>query len=127
MSKQFNRAERDAIYSVIHARRDMRHFSGGEIAPETLERMLRAGHAAPSVGYMQPWRFIRITQAELRQQLITLVEAEKQRTSDAMDERKAEFMRLKVEGMRDCAVLKAVNRLPYSALARSKPSTTSPC
>jgi len=112
MSKQFNRAERDAIYSVIHARRDMRHFIGGSVTPEILERVLLAGHAAPSVGYMQPWRFIRITQAELRKQLITLVEAEKLRTSDEMDTRKAEFMRLKVEGMRDCAELIAVILAP---------------
>jgi len=34
MSKQFNRTERDAIYSVIHERRDMRHFAGGSIASD---------------------------------------------------------------------------------------------
>jgi len=112
MNKQFNRAEREVIYSVIHERRDMRHFSNGSIAPEILERIVQAGHAAPSVGYMQPWRFIRITQPALREHLIALVEAEKQRTSDAMDERKAEFMRLKVEGMRDCAELMAVVLAP---------------
>jgi len=112
MSKQFDHAEREAIYSVIHARRDMRHFTGGSVAPEILERVLQAGHAAPSVGYMQPWRFIRITRPTLRQQLIALVEAEKQRTSEDMDERKAEFMQLKVEGMRDCAELIAVILAP---------------
>ena len=46
MSKQFNRAERDAIYSVIHERRDMRHFADGSIASDVLIRILDAGHAA---------------------------------------------------------------------------------
>ncbi len=112
MSKQFNSAEREAIYSVIYERRDMRHFSGGEVGSEALDRILRAAHAAPSVGFMQPWRFVRITKAALRDQLIALVEAEKLRTSDDMDDRKAEFMRLKVEGMRDCAELIAVVLAP---------------
>ncbi|MDX8395022.1 MAG: 5,6-dimethylbenzimidazole synthase [Mariprofundaceae bacterium] len=108
----FDHAEREAVYDVIHARRDMRHFSGGEVPAEMLARILEAAHAAPSVGYMQPWRFVRITQSVLREQLIALVEAEKQRTSDDMDDRKTEFMRLKVEGIRDCAELIAVVLAP---------------
>jgi len=112
MSKQFSSTERAAIYCVIHERRDMRHFAGGAVASEALQRILQAGHAAPSVGFMQPWRFVRITKAALREQLVALVEAEKQRTSDDMDARKAEFMRLKVEGIRDCAELIAVILAP---------------
>ena len=112
MSELFTAHESDVVYRVIHARRDMRHFAGGEVAPEILDKIIQAGHAAPSVGYMQPWRFVRITKADLREQLIALVEAEKQRTSDEMDARKAEFMRLKVEGMRDCAELIAVILAP---------------
>ena len=110
--EQFTQEESEIIYRVIHARRDMRHFSGGEVAPEILQRILEAAHAAPSVGYMQPWRFVRITKADLREQLIALVEEEKEKTSDAMDERKAEFMRLKIEGIRDCAELIAVVLAP---------------
>jgi len=109
---RFDEVERDTIYRVIHARRDMRHFSGGEVSSEILSRILKAAHAAPSVGYMQPWRFVRITKDDLREQLIGLVEEEKQRTSELMDERKAEFMHLKIEGIRDCAELIAVVLAP---------------
>ncbi|MDQ6955802.1 MAG: nitroreductase family protein, partial [Mariprofundaceae bacterium] len=84
-SIEFSQEESDIIYRVIHARRDMRHFVGGEVEVEALARILKAAHAAPSVGYMQPWRFVRITKSELRESLIALVEAEKQRTSDDMD------------------------------------------
>ena len=108
----FSQQERDAIYRVIYARRDMRHFIKGEVDEEALSRILAAGHAAPSVGFMQPWRFIRITQPLLREKLVDLVEAERIRTGDAMDERKAEFMRLKVEGLRECAELIAVVLAP---------------
>lgn len=109
---KFTKEESETIYRVIHARRDMRHFSGGEVSDASLMRILEAAHAAPSVGYMQPWRFVRITKNELRESLITLVETEKDKTADQMDERKAEFMRLKIEGIRDCAELIAVVLAP---------------
>ncbi|MCY1434665.1 5,6-dimethylbenzimidazole synthase [compost metagenome] len=83
----------------------MRHFSGGSVAPELLARLLNAAHQAPSVGLMQPWRFIRITSVELRRQIKALVEAERVRTAEAMGERSSEFMRLKVEGIEDSAEL----------------------
>ncbi|KAF1070953.1 MAG: 5,6-dimethylbenzimidazole synthase [Pseudomonas citronellolis] len=101
----YSRAERDAIYRAIAERRDMRHFSGGEVAPELLARLLEAAHQAPSVGLMQPWRFLRITDRELRQRIQALVEAERLRTAEALGERSDEFMQLKVEGILDCAEL----------------------
>ncbi|SDH94026.1 cob(II)yrinic acid a,c-diamide reductase [Pseudomonas delhiensis] len=97
--------ERAAIYRAIAERRDMRHFSGGEMAPALLARLLEAAHQAPSVGLMQPWRFIRITRPELREAIHGLVEQERVRTAEALGERSEEFMRLKVEGIRDCAEL----------------------
>lgn len=104
MSDQaFSDVERAAVYRAIGERRDMRHFSGGEVAPELLTRLLQAAHHAPSVGLMQPWRFIRITRRDLRQQIQALVEAERLRTAEALGQRSADFMRLKVEGINDCA------------------------
>lgn len=101
----FSPDERAAVYRAIAERRDMRHFAGGEVAPALLARLLQAAHQAPSVGLMQPWRFIRITRPELRESIHGLVEAERVRTAEALGERSDEFMRLKVEGIRDCAEL----------------------
>ena len=101
----FSPQERAAVYRAIGERRDMRHFAGGEVAPELLQRLLAAAHQAPSVGLMQPWRFIRITRAQTREAIHALVEAERVRTAEALGERSDEFMRLKVEGIRDCAEL----------------------
>jgi len=109
MSEQvFSPEERAAVYRAIAERRDMRHFSGGEVAPELLARLLEAAHQAPSVGLMQPWRFVRITHPALREAIHGLVEEERVRTAEALGERSDEFMRLKVEGIRDCAELLVV-------------------
>ena len=99
----FSQAEREAVYRAIAERRDMRHFTGGTVAPELLRRLLEAAHQAPSVGLMQPWRFIRISDRALRGKIQQLVEEERIRTAEALGERSDEFMKLKVEGINDCA------------------------
>ncbi|HEX4550682.1 5,6-dimethylbenzimidazole synthase [Pseudomonas sp.] len=99
----FTEAERTAVYKAIAERRDMRHFIGGTVEPELLRRLLEAAHQAPSVGLMQPWRFIRISDRALRGQIQNLVEEERIRTAEALGERSDEFMKLKVEGINDCA------------------------
>ncbi|AXA57452.1 5,6-dimethylbenzimidazole synthase [Pseudomonas thivervalensis] len=99
----FSQAEREAIYRAIAERRDMRHFSGGTVEPALLRRLLEAAHQAPSVGLMQPWRFIRISDRALRGQIRQLVEQERIRTAEALGERSDVFMKLKVEGINDCA------------------------
>ncbi|MEX3691474.1 5,6-dimethylbenzimidazole synthase [Paraburkholderia sp. BR14263] len=103
MAQPFDEAERAAVYRAIYERRDMRHFAPGPIDLATLARLLDAAHHAPSVGFMQPWRIVRITDHSVREQLHATVERERIATADALGRRRDEFMKLKVEGMRDCA------------------------
>ncbi|PYB71588.1 5,6-dimethylbenzimidazole synthase [Pseudomonas sp. LB-090624] len=121
----FSDTERAAIYRVIGERRDMRHFAGGQVEPALLGRLLAAAHQAPSVGLMQPWRFIRITRRELRGQIQALVETERVRTAAALGERSDDFMKLKVEGINDCAELLVAalmdNREPHIFGRRTLP------
>jgi 5,6-dimethylbenzimidazole synthase len=101
----FSEQERDAIYRVIASRRDMRHFCPDPLDEALLGRLLGAAHRAPSVGLMQPWRFVRVRDARLRSSIHALVEAERRETARALGEREDEFMRLKVEGILDCGEL----------------------
>lgn len=109
----FSAEDRDTLYSIMQARRDMRHFMADQTVDEAvLQRILEAAHSAPSVGLMQPWRFIRIQKAELRQRIAKLVDAECVRTAELLDQRKQEFLKLKVEGVRECAELLVVVNAP---------------
>lgn len=108
-NKRYSDKDIDAIYRVIEQRRDMRHFTSEPVDEDILERLLKAAHFAPSVGFMQPWRFIRITDKNIRQQMHTLVEEERIATANAMGEREDEFMKLKVEGILDCAEVLVVS------------------
>lgn len=99
----YHLADRNAIYRVIKERRDMRHFNSEPVEPAVLKRLLEAAHQAPSVGLMQPWRMIRITDQTLRQSIKALVNDEKNITAEALGERQKEFMQLKVDGIDCCA------------------------
>lgn len=105
----FSPDQRRAVYRAIAERRDMRRFTpGSTVSDEVLARLLAAAHAAPSVGLMQPWRFIRVTDDALRRRIHALVDAERRLTATALGERADEFLALKVEGILDCAELLVV-------------------
>lgn len=105
----FSDAERRAVYRAITERRDMRRFvAGSTVSHDALSRLLAAGHAAPNVGLMQPWRFVRITDPALRRRIHALVDEERRHTAEALGERADEFLALKVEGILDCAELLVV-------------------
>jgi len=113
MSHSYSDQDKAAIYKVITERRDMRHFLSTPIASALLTKLLQAAHHAPSVGLMQPWRFIRISDLHLRKQIHQQVNEERIKTAEAIGEyettaRMAEFMRLKVEGILDCGELLVV-------------------
>ncbi len=102
---RFSEQEREGVYRAIAERRDIRHFLPDDIEPEVLNRLLKAAHQAGSVGLMQPWHFIRITRKQLRDDIYHLVEIERVNTAKALAEREDEFMKLKVEGIRECSEL----------------------
>jgi len=106
-SHSYSDSDKAAIYKAIAERRDMRHFLPTPIPSDILQRLLEAAHHAPSVGLMQPWRFIRITDTGVRKAIHAQVEEERVNTAKAIGEyentaRMSEFMKLKVEGILDC-------------------------
>ena len=108
MSHRFDDLAIAAVYRAIESRRDMREFVPGALPDGLLQRLFSAAHAGPSVGYMQPWRLLHVKSVEIREQLIASVDAERERTAAALPTRGQEFLRLKVEGLRDCAEIVVV-------------------
>lgn len=104
----YSQPEKDAVYRVIKERRDMRHFNNKPLEEGLLLRLLTVANQAPSVGLMQPWRFIRITDNDLKNDIKKLVESERNATADLLEQRKNDFLKLKVEGISECAELLVV-------------------
>ena len=59
----------DKALNFIYRRRSVRQFQPRAIAPEILNELLQAAMAAPSARCKDPWRFIVVTETELKNQL----------------------------------------------------------
>lgn len=90
----------------------MRHFLPDPLDEALMYRILSAAHLAPSVGFMQPWRFIRVRDRGLRARIHHMVETERVATARALAEREDEFMKLKVEGILECGELLVAALMP---------------
>ena len=66
----------------------MRHFIGQTLSGDVFQKILVAAHMAPSVGLMQPWIFIRITDKSIRKSVFTIVDTERELTGEALGHRK---------------------------------------
>jgi 5,6-dimethylbenzimidazole synthase len=89
------------LYDVLYRRRDTRReFTGEPIEPAVLERVLRAAHAAPSVGLSQPWDFVLVSDDHVRREFRDHVLAERGVFEATLDpERATVFDRIKIEGV----------------------------
>jgi 5,6-dimethylbenzimidazole synthase len=94
------------LYDVIGRRRDVRReFNGQPIDPVVLDRVLHAAHAAPSVGLTQPWDFILVEDASLREQFQAHVANERETFAATLSGSQAEtFSRIKIEGILEAAL-----------------------
>jgi nicotinate-nucleotide--dimethylbenzimidazole phosphoribosyltransferase len=99
MGWSYDDAERDAVHRVIAERRDIRRFRPDPIPDEVLERILAAAHRAPSVGLMQPWRFIVVSDDATRLGVRRLAQRERLRQVDRFTERARHFLDQKIEGI----------------------------
>lgn len=101
-AEAFSDDERAAVYRAIETRRDVRdQFLADPIPDDVLRRLLDAAHAAPSVGFMQPWNFILIRDENVRQsawEAFSRANAE----AEAMfpEEKRNTYRNLKLEGIR---------------------------
>ncbi|HET7479437.1 MAG TPA: 5,6-dimethylbenzimidazole synthase [Rubrobacteraceae bacterium] len=94
--------EKRGLYAAIFGRRDIRAFRPDPVPDEVLARILDAAHHAPSVGFMQPWDFILIRDAETRQRIKELSDRERQAAACFFDEpRRDKYLSMKLEGILD--------------------------
>ncbi len=94
---------REAVYSVIGTRRDVRRrFLGDPVPGDVIDRVLRAAHQAPSVGLSQPWDFLLVTDEALRRRVAAHVEQQRRVFAASLSSaRGSDFDRLKIQAILD--------------------------
>lgn len=100
-SLPFSEADRAAVYRAIAERRDVRRgFVETPLPEDLLGRLLAAAHCAPSVGLMQPSRFIVIREYAIRKAVHQIFEEANRRALDSYNGERAErYSGLKLEGI----------------------------
>jgi 5,6-dimethylbenzimidazole synthase len=99
--QHFSDEERRGVYRAIYERRDVRaHFLPTPVPGDVLRRILDAAHHAPSVGFMQPWDFLVIRDAAVRQAVHQNFECANRRAAELYhDEQRKLYVSLKLAGI----------------------------
>jgi nicotinate-nucleotide--dimethylbenzimidazole phosphoribosyltransferase len=101
----FPAADRDVLAAVLTARRDVRRFRPDPVPDDVLTRVLAAGHAAPSVGHSQPWRFLVLDDPGLRQRAALLADRERLAQAAQLEPDAARrLLDLQLEGIREAPI-----------------------
>jgi 5,6-dimethylbenzimidazole synthase len=97
----YSEAEKAAVYRVIRERRDVRTgYLPTPLPDPTLLRLLAAAHHAPSVGFMQPWRFIVLRDSTLRIAVHdNFLRANALASNTCSEDRRELYARLRLEGL----------------------------
>lgn len=102
----FSPEERRAVYRCIASRRDVRgQFRPDPLDDAVLARLLRAAHAAPSVGFAQPWDFIIVRDPAVKQRVHAAFQsANDEAATQFSDDRAVLYRNLKLAGILEAPV-----------------------
>ena len=91
--------------TAIDTRRDIRRYRHDDVSKELVNTVLWAGHRAPSVGHSQPWRFIVVRDADIRDRAAVMADRERLRQAELLTpDRRAHLLDLQLEGIREAPV-----------------------
>ena len=94
------------FYETLFGRRDVRsEFRSSPIPDAVLARLLIAAHHAPSVGLSQPWNFLLVQQAAIKNEIFAAFEqANAEAAALFTGERQQLYRQLKLQGILDAPV-----------------------
>ena len=100
--KNFNNKEADILKDIILYRRDVRgnRFLNKPIADTVLDDILFAGMNAPSVGFSQPWEFVIVKDAKIKNKIKATFSEENEKAKTLFEGEKLDsYTALKLEGI----------------------------
>jgi len=108
-ARRFDAAFRQAFRDLVLWRRDVRRFRRDPVDPVLIQSLLELASHAPSVGHCQPWRFVLVESPECREAVrSSFVRANAKALENYAGEQRAQYARLKLEGLQDAPVHLAV-------------------
>src|SRR5450432_783387 len=109
--KIFTPHDAAVLEDIILNRRDVRgnRFLQKEVEDQLLDKLLSAAVHAPSVGFSQPWEFVVIRDAAIKQQVREIFDEENNKAAALFtNEKKEQYTRLKLEGITEAPINLAI-------------------
>jgi len=102
----FPAEQKEGVYQAIMQRRDIRaQFTDESVSDDLLDKLLRAAHHAPSVGFMQPWNFLVVRDPETKKRVHQgFLEAHQESAEMFPEEKREKYRGFKLEGIRESPV-----------------------
>ena len=109
-NKQFTLDEQEVLEQILKARRDVRgnYFNDRVVSEEVIDKILSAAVSAPSVGYSQPWEFVVIRDSAIKNEIAQNFVIENEKAKSKFEEKQAQYISLKLEGIKEAPVNIAV-------------------
>ncbi len=110
-NRHFSNDDQQLLEQVMLHRRDVRgnNFLRDDVPDAIIDKILHSASLAPSVGYSQPWEFVVIRDAAVKAKISASFDIEnKKAEARFVDEKKAMYARLKLEGIHEAPVNIAV-------------------
>ncbi|MCW1384544.1 MULTISPECIES: 5,6-dimethylbenzimidazole synthase [unclassified Novosphingobium] len=107
---QFDAEFAQAFETLLHWRRDVRHFASQPVTEQDMAELLALATLAPSVGNAQPWRFVRVRTPALREALAVHVDDQNALAARgyADQARHDAYRALKLHGLREAPEIVAL-------------------
>lgn len=106
---EFDTPDDATLQEVLTWRRDVRHFKTDQIPQDEIDQLRASMDAAPSVGNARPWRVVQVQSSGKRQAIIDNFEsANTKAAAQYTDQKRKDYLALKLAGLRDAPVHLAV-------------------
>ncbi len=104
----FTQEDSEKLLTIIKARRDVRggRFVKKQVEEEKLQKLLQAALHAPSVGYSQPWEFVIIKNAKIKEAVYNSFVKENEKAKKVFTS--SLYDTLKLEGIKEAPINIAV-------------------
>lgn len=107
--RAFDAEFRDGLAALFRWRRDVRRFRRDPLDEEQLDRLIALARLSPSVGFSQPWRFVKVRDPARREAVRQNFQACNQAAlNDYQGERARLYAELKLAGLAEAPVQLAV-------------------
>lgn len=90
------------LHKLFRLRRDIRKFRSHSIPAGCIQRWIDAACMAPSVGLLEPWRFVSVNDPHVRSEIASEFEKQNALAADEYDDaERAQYLSLKLAGIRE--------------------------